>query len=103
LSVYGVNNVKQTEKRTAEPLVPEPTSCEEEITIEKLKRYKLPDTDQILSELIQAEANSLRSETHKLINSIWSKEELPQQWKEFVIVPIYKKDDKTDCSDRTRI
>jgi hypothetical protein len=32
----------------------------------------------------------------KLINSIWSKEGLPNQWKEPIIVPIHKKDDKTD-------
>jgi sorting nexin-29 len=24
---------------------------------------------------------------------------LPQQWKEFIIVPIYKKGDKTDCNN----
>jgi hypothetical protein len=35
----------------------------------------------------------------KLINSIWNKDELPQQWKELFIVPIYEKDDKTDCSN----
>jgi hypothetical protein len=31
--------------------------------------------------------------------SIWNKEELPEEWKESVIVPIYKKGDKTDCSN----
>jgi len=31
------------------------------------------------------------SEGHKIINSIWNKEELPEQWKESIIVPIYKK------------
>jgi hypothetical protein len=28
---------------------------------------------------------------HRLINSIWKEEQLPQQWKESIIVPIYKK------------
>jgi hypothetical protein len=36
---------------------------------------------------------------HKLINSIWSKEELPDQWKESIIVPVHKKGDKTDCNN----
>jgi hypothetical protein len=27
---------------------------------------------------------------HKLINSIWNKEELPDQWKETIIIPIKK-------------
>jgi hypothetical protein len=39
---------------TAEPLVPEPSSSEAEIAIEKLKRYKSPGIDQIQAELIQA-------------------------------------------------
>jgi len=29
---------------------------------------------------------------------IWNKKELPEEWKELAIVPIYKKGDKTDCS-----
>ena len=40
---------------------------------------------------------SLCSEIHKLINSIWNNEELHEEWKELIIVPIYKKGDKTDC------
>jgi hypothetical protein len=28
---------------------------------------------------------------HKLINYVWNKEELPDQWKEYIIVPIHKK------------
>jgi hypothetical protein len=50
----GVNDVRQTETHTAEPLVPVPSSSEVEIAIEKLKMYKSPGTDQIPAELIQA-------------------------------------------------
>jgi hypothetical protein len=85
--------------KTAEPLVPKPSSSEVENAIEKLKRYKSPGTDQIPAELIQSGGNTLRSEIHKLINCIWNKEELPEQWKECIIVPIYKKGDRTDCSN----
>jgi hypothetical protein len=95
LNVHGVNDVRQTEIHTAEPLVPEPSSSEVHVAIEKLKRYKSPGTDQIPAELIQAGGNTLRSEIHKLFNCIWNKEELPEQWKESIIVPIYKKGDKT--------
>jgi hypothetical protein len=38
-----------------------------------------------------------------LFFSIWNNEELPQQWKESTIVPIYKKGDKTDCNNYRRI
>jgi hypothetical protein len=93
------NDVMQTEIHTAEPLVPEPSSSEVEIAIEKLKSYKSPGINQIPAELIQAGENTLRSEIHKLNNCIWNKEELPEQWKESIIVPIYKKGDETDCSN----
>jgi hypothetical protein len=49
--------------------------------------------------MIQAGGTTLSSEIQKLINSVWNKEDLPQKWKESIIVPIYKKSDKTDCSN----
>jgi hypothetical protein len=44
--------------------------------------------------LIKAGGKTIRSEVHKLICSIWNKEELPEEWKESAIVPIYRKGDK---------
>jgi hypothetical protein len=35
----------------------------------------------------------------KLINSIWNKDELPDQWMQSITVPIHKKGDKTDCNN----
>jgi hypothetical protein len=84
---------------TAEPLVPEPSLVEVEIAIGKLISYKSPGTDQIMTELIKAGGETLYSEIHRLICCIWNNEELPQQWKESIIVPIYKKGDKTDCNN----
>jgi hypothetical protein len=78
--------------------VPEPSLVEVEIAIGKLKSYKSPGTDQIPAELIRAGGKTLCSEIHKLICSIWNKEELPQQWKESITVEIHKKGDKTDCN-----
>jgi hypothetical protein len=51
-------------------------------TTVNLKIYKFLDVDHILAEPIQAGGESLLSETHKLIHSIWNREELPIQWKE---------------------
>jgi hypothetical protein len=72
-----------------EPLVSEPSLVEVEIAIGKLKRYKSQGTDHILAKLIKAEGEMLCSEIHELICSIWNKQELPQQWKESIIVMIY--------------
>jgi hypothetical protein len=41
--------------------------------------------------LIRAGGETLLSAIHKLVNSIWNKEELPDQWKYSIIVPIHKK------------
>jgi hypothetical protein len=46
---------------------------------------------------------TIRSAIHKLINAIWNKEDLPEEWKESVIVPILKKEDKTECNDYRNI
>jgi len=42
---------------------------------------------------------TIRSEIHKLINSIWNKEELSEVWKESINVPIYTNGNKLDCSN----
>jgi hypothetical protein len=61
-----------------------------------LAKYKSPGSDQIPAELIEAGGKMLLSAIHKLINSIWNKEEFPDQCKKSIIVPILKKSDKTD-------
>jgi hypothetical protein len=50
----------------------------------------LPGSDQIPAELIQAGGGNIIV-IHKLISSIWMKEELPDQWKEPIVLPVYKK------------
>jgi hypothetical protein len=37
------------------------------------------------------------SAIRKHINSIWNKNELPDQWKQSITVSVHKKDDKTEC------
>jgi hypothetical protein len=72
---------------------------EVEIAIAKFKKYKTPGSDQIPAESIQAGGEILLSAIHKLINSVWNKKELPDHWKESIIVPIHKKGDKADCNN----
>jgi hypothetical protein len=99
LNIHRISDVRQLEICTAELLVSEPSPFGVEIVIAKLKKYKSPGSDEILAELIQAGGETLWSEIHTLVNSIWSKEELSDHWKETIIVPIYKKGDKTYCSN----
>jgi hypothetical protein len=89
LNICRVSNVRQTEIHITEPLVPRSSPFQVEISIGNLKKYKSPGNDQIPAELIHAGREILRSEIQKLVNLIWSKGELPEQWKESTIVPIY--------------
>jgi hypothetical protein len=79
LNVHNVSDVRQIEVYTAEPLV--------------------PGTDEIPAELIQARGEILLSANHKPINSVWNKEEFPDQWKESIIVLVHKNCHKTDYND----
>jgi hypothetical protein len=92
LTVNGVHYVRQMDIHMVEPSVPEPSLVKVESAIGKLKSYKSPGTDQIPAELIKAGGEILYTEIHRLICSIWNKEELPQQWKESIIIPIYEKE-----------
>jgi hypothetical protein len=47
--------------------------------------------NQIPAELLKAVGKTIHCAVHKLIISIWNKQELPEEWKESIIVPIYKK------------
>ena len=77
LNVHGVNDVRQAEIHTTEPLVPEPSAFGFELAIEKLKSRKSPGVDQIPTGLIKAGGKTLRCAIHKFIISVWNKEELP--------------------------
>jgi len=90
-----VSDVRQTEIHKAEPLVPELNAFEVEMAIEKLKTQKSSGTDQI-----PAGGRTICSEIHKCINSIWNKEELPEDWKESIIVPIYENGSEINCNYR---
>jgi hypothetical protein len=59
LNIKGVNDVRQTEIRTAVPLVPNPSAFEFEMPIEKLKRHKSPGIDHTPAKLINADGRKI--------------------------------------------
>jgi hypothetical protein len=52
---------------------PDPSPFEVEIAVAKLQKYKSHGSNQIPTELIQAGGETLLSEIHKHINSIWKR------------------------------
>jgi hypothetical protein len=73
------------------------------VATEYLKRHKSPGINQIPTEMIEIGGKMLCSDVQKLVNSIWNKEKLTQQWKEYIIVSICKICDKTNCSNNKGI
>jgi hypothetical protein len=84
---------------TAEPLVPGPSGLVVEIVIAKLRKCKSPSSYQIPAELIQGRGEILLCAIHKLVNSVWNKDEFSYQCKETINIPVHKKGDKTDCNN----
>jgi hypothetical protein len=99
LNVQREGGIRLAGIQIAEPFVPEPNISEVVVAFGKLKRYKSPGADYIPGELFQAVGGTLHSEIDKLIKLIWNKEEFPHKWKESIVVPIYKMDDRTKCSN----
>ena len=92
-------NLEGSEIFTVEPNIPEPSLLESITRYREFKKHNAPGLHHIPSELIQAGGDKLYEEIHKLIVLIWNKEELPQEWKESIIIPIHKKGDRMDCNN----
>jgi hypothetical protein len=67
-----------------------PCPSEVGIAIGKVKRCKSSGSDKIQGELNPAEGGILRYETHKLSISICNKQQLSDQWKQSIILPVLK-------------
>ena len=67
--MHGVKDVGQAEIHTTEPLVPDPSTSEVELAIDKLKSHKSPGIDKIPAELIKVGGRPMCLEIHKLITS----------------------------------
>jgi hypothetical protein len=79
--------------------VPDPSLFSVKIAIAKLKCINCQVVIKFWHKWFKHEVKlySLRS-IYKLINSIWNKEELPDQWEKSITVPFYMKNDKTDVN-----
>ena len=80
-----------------------PSALEVVVATEKLKIHKSPGIDQIPADMIKAGGRAIRSGINKLIHSIRNEEELPEEWKESIVIPVYKKGDKTHSSNHRGI
>lgn len=65
-------------------------------TMKKLKNRKTPNQDKIPNELIKNGGSAMIEEYTKLFNIILQHGKIPEEWKNSITVPIFKKGEKTD-------
>ena len=95
----GSNDDEDSNSETDEREMDEPSLEEVWEAVRKLKNNKAAGVDEIPSELIRYGGEDLIRRIHKLICAIWNKQVLPEEWKEAIIVPIFKKGDKSECNN----
>jgi hypothetical protein len=49
--------------------------------------------------LIKYRGNKLLNRNYGLVRQIWEEERIPEEWKETVIVPLYKKRSRDRCEN----
>ena len=59
----------------------------------------MPGTGNINAELLNAAGPQVTQRIHERILNIWRSEKMPNQWNKSIICPIYKKGEKSECSN----
>jgi sorting nexin-29 len=97
LSDSSVEQILIEEIINDNPEVDTPSYNEICYIINNLKTNKAARSDNIPPELIKNGDRTLKKTLHKLILNIWDNEDLPDQWNEGIICPIFKKGDRPNC------
>lgn len=84
---------------TVENEMPIPTAEEIQDIISKLKNNKASGEDEIYAEFIKKGGQELVFRTTHLIQQIWERETIPDEWRVALITPILKKNDPLICDN----
>uniref|UniRef100_A0A1Y1JWU5 Reverse transcriptase domain-containing protein n=1 Tax=Photinus pyralis TaxID=7054 RepID=A0A1Y1JWU5_PHOPY len=84
-----------TEDETEKPITKE----EINEAIKSLKNGKAPGYDKITTEMLKNLDDRGTEMFWKLCNKIWDEEQIPEDWKIGLIVPIFKKGNARDCNN----
>lgn len=76
-----------------------PTEAEVQEEIKRLRNGKAPGEDQIEAELLKYGGQQMLRQIHSLIEQIWRKNKIPEEWNIGLITPIHKKADKEACKN----
>lgn len=85
----------QEENRPSDP----PNIQEIDNIIKSLKNNKTPGEDGIVAEMWKIGGEFAKEKVHRCLKDIWTKGEIPNDWKQALIHPLHKKGDKTDTNN----
>ncbi|VVC39774.1 Reverse transcriptase domain [Cinara cedri] len=88
---------------TAEPSISNPLRIEINWSINKLKNNKAPGESNVVAELLKNSGETLKNEIWKMINLIWEKEIIPEEWNLSILCPVFKKGDILDIKNYREI
>ena len=78
---------------------PAPSLADIEAALTRLKNRRAAGPDGIVPEFLKHGGPTLRRALHELIKDVWESESAPQEWKDALIVTLYKKKDPTLCDN----
>ena len=93
------NQTKNLHNPLSEINTDPPTLSEVQVAINKLKRNKAGGLDNIPPEFYIDGGITHEKMLTELLQCIWTKCCMPSEWKTAVIVPLFKKGDKTNCAN----
>ena len=76
-----------------------PSKAEIRKAITSLRNGKAAGPDSIPAEALKAGKETSNDMLHALVTKIWEKEDVPEQWKEGLIIKIPKKGDLNECDN----
>jgi hypothetical protein len=91
------NVIKETINN--QPQIPLPLYNEICFIINKLRLNRAAGSDNIPAELFEYGGRTLKQKLYKFFQMIWNDEQLPQQWNERIICPVYKKGNRLNCNN----
>ena len=76
-----------------------PQSRKKEKALKPLKPDKAVRPDGIPSEMLKLGAEKVTKALHRIIKTVWTSGQWPQDWVQSTFVPLYKKGDPTVCAN----
>ena len=95
----NLNEEENIEFNTDNSTQPDISMEELEDAFKRMKNGKAPGVDKIPAELLKNVGNDGKAWFLEVLDALWDGQNLPEDWNKDLICPIYKKGDKTECSN----